>query len=375
MLEIKTTEAESSAKIIVIGVGGAGNNAVNRLIDENIGGVEFVGVNTDKQALLLCKAPTLIQIGEKLTKGLGAGAQPEVGAKAAEESMEELSAAIEGADMVFVTCGMGGGTGTGAAPVVAKIAKDQGILTVGVVTKPFKFEAKARMVNALSGVDKLRENVDTLIVIPNDKLLEIVDRRTTFPDALKKADEVLQQAVQGITDLINMPALINLDFADVQTVMKDKGLAHIGIGMAKGDDKAIEAVKLAVTSPLLETTINGASHVIINISGDISLMDANDAASYVEDLAGDNANIIFGLKYPNTAATTRPVINSGLVNRTANVTTNSSFGATSTLGQTAAQQPAPAASPFIGITKPKRPESTVHEKDIKIPEFLKSTKK
>ena len=354
MLEIKTTEAESSAKIIVIGVGGAGNNAVNRMIDENIGGVEFVGVNTDKQALLLCKAPTLIQIGEKLTKGLGAGAQPEVGAKAAEESMEELSAAIEGADMVFVTCGMGGGTGTGAAPVVAKIAKDQGILTVGVVTKPFKFEAKARMVNALSGVDKLRENVDTLIVIPNDKLLEIVDRRTTFPDALKKADEVLQQAVQGITDLINMPALINLDFADVQTVMKDKGLAHIGIGMAKGDDKAIEAVKLAVTSPLLETTINGASHVIINISGDISLMDANDAASYVEDLAGDNANIIFGakydetmtdaatitviatgleenaakttassnlmsgLKYPNTAATTRPVINSGLVNRTAN---------------------------------------------------------
>lgn len=233
MLEIKTTEAESSAKIIVIGVGGAGNNAVNRMIDENIGGVEFVGVNTDKQALLLCKAPTLIQIGEKLTKGLGAGAQPEVGAKAAEESMEELSAAIEGADMVFVTCGMGGGTGTGAAPVVAKIAKDQGILTVGVVTKPFKFEAKARMVNALSGVDKLRENVDTLIVIPNDKLLEIVDRRTTFPDALKKADEVLQQAVQGITDLINMPALINLDFADVQTVMKDKGLAHIGIGMAK----------------------------------------------------------------------------------------------------------------------------------------------
>ena len=376
MLEIKTTEAESSAKIIVIGVGGAGNNAVNRMIDENIGGVEFVGVNTDKQALLLCKAPTLIQIGEKLTKGLGAGAQPEVGAKAAEESMEELSAAIEGADMVFVTCGMGGGTGTGAAPVVAKIAKDQGILTVGVVTKPFKFEAKARMVNALSGVDKLRENVDTLIVIPNDKLLEIVDRRTTFPDALK-------QAVQGITDLINMPALINLDFADVQTVMKDKGLAHIGIGMAKGDDKAIEAVKLAVTSPLLETTINGASHVIINISGDISLMDANDAASYVEDLAGDNANIIFGAKYDETmtdAATitviaTGPVINSGLVNRTANVTTNSSFGATSTLGQTAAQQPAPAASPFIGITKPKRPESTVHEKDIKIPEFLKSTKK
>ena len=257
MLEIKTTEADSSAKIIVIGVGGAGNNAVNRMIDENIGGVEFIGVNTDKQALMLCKAPTLIQIGEKLTKGLGAGAQPEIGEKAAEESVEDLTNAIKGADMVFVTCGMGGGTGTGAAPVVAKIAKEMDILTVGVVTKPFKFEAKARMVNALSGIEKLRDAVDTLIVIPNDKLLEIVDRRTTMPDALKKADEVLQQAVQGITDLINLPALINLDFADVQTVMKDKGMAHIGIGMAKGDEKAIEAVKLAVASPLLETTITG----------------------------------------------------------------------------------------------------------------------
>ena len=314
MLEIKTTEADTSAKIIVIGVGGAGNNAVNRMIDESIGGVEFIGVNTDKQALALCKAPTLIQIGEKLTKGLGAGAQPEIGQKAAEESMEELSAAVKGADMVFVTCGMGGGTGTGAAPVVAKIAKEQGILTVGVVTKPFKFEAKQRMLNALSGIDRLKESVDTLIVIPNDKLLEIVDRRTTMPDALKKADEVLQQAVQGITDLINLPALINLDFADVSTVMKDKGMAHIGIGNAKGDDKAIEAVKLAVASPLLETTINGASHVIINISGDISLMDANDAASYVQDLAGDNANIIFGAKYDEsmTDEATITVIATGL---------------------------------------------------------------
>ena len=212
MLEIKTTGMESSAKIIVIGVGGAGNNAVNRMIEESIGGVEFIGVNTDKQALTLCKAPTLIQIGEKLTKGLGAGAQPEIGQKAAEENIDELTAAVKGADMVFVTCGMGGGTGTGAAPVVARIAKEMGILTVGVVTKPFKFEAKARMVNAMGGIERLKENVDTLIVIPNDKLLEIVDRRTTMPDALKKADEVLQQAVQGITDLINVPALINLDF-------------------------------------------------------------------------------------------------------------------------------------------------------------------
>ncbi len=297
MLEIKTNDAESAAKIIVIGVGGAGNNAVNRMVDENITGVEFVGVNTDKQALQLCRAPKLLQIGEKLTKGLGAGAKPEIGEKAAEESSEEIAAAIKGADMVFVTCGMGGGTGTGAAPVVARLAKDMGILTVGVVTKPFRFEAKVRMVNALNGIEKIKDNVDTLIVIPNDKLLEIVDRRTTMPDALKKADEVLQQAVQGITDLINVPAVINLDFADVQTVMKDKGIAHIGIGAGKGDDKASEAVKMAVESPLLETTISGATHVIINISGDITLADASDAASYVQELAGDDVNIIFGALY------------------------------------------------------------------------------
>lgn len=300
MLEIKMAESDSAAKIIVIGVGGAGNNAVNRMIDENIGGVEFIGINSDKQALQFCKAPTAIQIGEKLTKGLGAGARPEVGQKAAEESAEELQAAMKGADMVFVTCGMGGGTGTGAAPVIAGLAKEMGILTVGVVTKPFRFEAKTRMTNALSGIERLRENVDTLIVIPNDRLLEIVDRRTTMPEALKKADEVLQQAVQGITDLINVPGLINLDFADVQTVMTDKGIAHIGIGRAKGDDKAIEAVKQAVSSPLLETTIEGASHVIINVSGDIGLMEANEAASYVQELAGDEANIIFGAMFDET---------------------------------------------------------------------------
>lgn len=301
MLEIKINESENSARIIVIGVGGAGNNAVNRMIEENIAGVEFIGINTDKQALQFCKASTAMQIGEKLTKGLGAGAKPEIGEKAAEESQEELAQALKGADMVFVTCGMGGGTGTGAAPVIARIAKDMGILTVGVVTKPFRFEAKTRMGNALSGIEKLKNSVDTLIVIPNDKLLEIVDRRTTMPDALKKADEVLQQAVQGITDLINVPGLINLDFADVQTVMIDKGIAHIGIGHAKGDEKAIEAVKQAVASPLLETTIEGASHVIINISGDISLIEANDAATYVQELAGDDANIIFGAMFDENA--------------------------------------------------------------------------
>ncbi|HJC47866.1 MAG TPA: cell division protein FtsZ [Candidatus Lachnoclostridium pullistercoris] len=317
MLEIKINETENSARIIVIGVGGAGNNAVNRMIDENIAGVEFIGVNTDKQALQLCKAPTAMQIGEKLTKGLGAGAKPEIGEKAAEESSEELAQAMKGADMVFVTCGMGGGTGTGAAPVVAKLAKDMGILTVGVVTKPFRFEAKTRMTNALQGIEHLKENVDTLIVIPNDKLLEIVDRRTTMPDALKKADEVLQQAVQGITDLINVPGLINLDFADVQTVMTGKGIAHIGIGHAKGDEKAKEAVEQAVSSPLLETTIEGASHVIINISGDISLIEANEAASYVQELAGDDANIIFGAMYDENAQDecTITVIATGLTDK------------------------------------------------------------
>lgn len=301
MLEIKLPESEAAAKIIVVGVGGAGNNAVNRMVTDGIVGVEFIGINTDKQALQYSQAPTTMQIGEKLTKGLGCGGRPEVGAKAAEESSEDITAALQGADMVFVTCGMGGGTGTGAAPVIAKIAKDMGILTVGVVTKPFRFEARQRMTNAIDGIKKLKESVDTLIVIPNDRLLEIVDRRTTMPDALKKADEVLQQAVQGITDLINVPGLINLDFADVSSVMKDKGVAHVGIGAAKGDEKATEAVKMAISSPLLETTIEGATDVIINISGDISLIEANEAASYVEELAGDNANIIFGAMYDENA--------------------------------------------------------------------------
>ncbi len=316
MLEIKTNESEAAAKIIVIGIGGGGNNAVNRMIDEQIAGVEFIAINTDKQALQLSKAPTLMQIGDKITKGLGAGAKPEVGEKAAEESEEEIAAALKGADMVFVTCGMGGGTGPGATPVVARIAKEMGALTVGVVTKPFRFESKTRMNNALQGIEKLKENVDTLIVIPNDKLLEIVDRRTTMPEALKKADAVLQQGIQGITDLINVPSLINLDFADIQTVMIDKGIAHIGIGYGKGDDKALEAVKQAVASPLLETTISGASHVIINISGDITLMDASDAAEYVQDLAGEEANIIFGAMYDDskTDEATITVIATGLHN-------------------------------------------------------------
>ena len=375
-------DIDRTPKIKVIGVGGAGNNAVNRMVDENIGGVEFIGINTDKQALKLCKAPTALQIGEKLTKGLGAGAKPEVGEKAAEENTEELTQALKGADMVFVTCGMGGGTGTGAAPVVAKIAKDMGILTVGVVTKPFKFEAKQRMNNAIGGIEKLKESVDTLIVIPNDKLLEIVDRRTTMPDALKKADEVLQQAVQGITDLINVPGLINLDFADVQTVMKDKGIAHIGIGNAKGDDKAIEAVKQAVTSPLLETTIEGASHVIINISGDISLIEANEAASYVQELAGESANIIFGAMYDDTVQdeATITVIATGLDAQQKNIDVSNAMAGFNYKPQTTYSKPVSTAPSSRSVnpagTSYRRPlESNVKNEELSIPTFLQKNRK
>ena len=322
MLEIMSNEELAQAKILVIGVGGAGNNAVNRMVDEAIEGVELIGINTDKQALDLCKAPTRVQIGEKLTKGLGAGAKPEIGAAAVEENRDEITELVKEADMVFVTCGMGGGTGTGAAPVVAEIAKEMGILTVGVVTKPFIFEGKPRMNNALNGIERLKENVDTLIiipndkllqicdklagienlknnvdtliVIPNDKLLEIVDRRTSMQDALSKADEVLQQGVQGITDLIFKPGLINLDFADIQTVMRDKGIAHIGIGVGSGEDKAVDAIKSAMESPLLETTVSGATDIIINFSGDIGIQEVYEAVSYLTEVAGDEANIIFG---------------------------------------------------------------------------------
>ena len=392
MLEIMSNEAESGARIIVVGVGGAGNNAVNRMVEDTIAGVEFIGVNTDKQALAMSKAQTVIQIGEKITKGLGAGAKPEIGQQAAEESTEEIRNSIQGADMVFVTCGMGGGTGTGAAPVIAGVAKELGILTVGVVTKPFRFEGKVRMNNALAGISKLKETVDTLIVIPNDKLLEVVDRRTTMPEAFKKADEILQQAVAGITDLINLPALINLDFADVKTVMADKGIAHIGIGMAKGDDKALEAVKQAVASPLLETTIEGATNVIINISGDISLMDANDAASYVQELAGDGANIIFGAMYDDTYAdeASITVIATGLEDPNSDQPQpifasrkagsdfrfpktdsrpSGGFSFSNRASQPAADQVS--SQTPAGSAQVRMPQRKVAERDIQIPDFLK----
>lgn len=396
MYEIKINESEGSARIIVIGVGGAGNNAVNRMVEENVGGVEFIGVNTDKQALQLCKAPTAIQIGEKLTKGLGAGARPEIGEKAAEESAEELTDAIRGADMVFVTCGMGGGTGTGAAPVVAKIAKEMGILTVGVVTKPFIFEGKTRSMNAQTGIENLKAVVDTLIVIPNDRLMELVDRRTSMPEALKKADEVLQQAVQGITDLINQTGLINLDFADVQTVMKDKGVAHIGIGVGKGDDKAIDAMQSAISSPLLETTIDGATHVLINVSGDVSLPEVYEASEYIRQMAGEDANIIFGATYdesvPDQATIT--VIATGVEDSSATMTAFSTRSASSsrkTAGTKAssvkAQTPVREEVPpktYDSYTKGTAsadsgsrygvPRPSVKERPIKIPDFMNRNK-
>ena len=376
LLEIKNTEEQMPAKILVIGIGGAGNNAVNRMIDENIEGVELIGVNTDQQALAMCRAPKKVQIGEKLTKGLGAGAKPEVGASAVEENREELMELMKDADMVFVTCGMGGGTGTGATPIIAEMSRNLGIITVGVVTKPFMFEGKPRMKNATEGIAKLKENVDTLIVIPNDKLLQIVDKRTSIPDALKKADEVLQQGVQGITDLIFRPGLINLDFADVQTVMRDKGIAHIGIGTASGEDKAVEAIKKAMDSPLLETTVSGASDIIVNFSGDIGLMEANEAVQYLTEIAGDEANIIFGTVdngnegddvsitiiatgLDSAHSTRKSVVDSIAATYSGQPIKKTGTTATSTVKETPVT-PAPAA-----------PQPQVEEKIIDIPKFLR----
>ena len=296
MIEITSEESKAGARILVVGVGGAGNNAVNRMIEENIKDVEYLAVNTDEQVLQACRAEKTISIGTKICSGMGAGGIPETGAQAAEESEEEISSALEGYQMVFITAGMGGGTGTGAAPIIARIAKEMGLLTVAVVTKPFPFEQKKRMEIALAGIDSLKENVDTLIVIPNEKVLQICDKKISIKDALLKADEILQQAVQGITDIINIRSEFNLDFADVRAVMKDKGVAHIGIGVGRGDDKAIEAAKIAVASPLLETTIEDCSDIILNVTGDLSLMDAQNASEYVESVTGDGANVKLGIR-------------------------------------------------------------------------------
>lgn len=284
------------ATLKVIGVGGGGNNAVNRMIDHGMNNVEFISINTDGQALNLSKASSKIQIGEKLTRGLGAGANPEIGKKAAEESREQIEDAIQGADMVFVTAGMGGGTGTGAAPVVAKIAKEMGALTVGVVTRPFSFEGRKRQTQAAAGVESMKASVDTLIVIPNDRLLDIVDKSTPMMEAFKEADNVLRQGVQGISDLIAVSGEVNLDFADVKTIMSNQGSALMGIGVSSGENRAIEAAKKAISSPLLETSIVGAQGVLMNITGgeSLSLFEAQEAADIVQDAADEDVNMIFG---------------------------------------------------------------------------------
>ena len=427
MVELIPEEHSGNARIVIIGVGGGGNNAINRMVDTNISGVELVAVNTDKQVLDLNKAPKKIQIGEKLTHGLGAGGNPEVGEQSAIESEEEIQAVLKGADMVFVTCGMGGGTGTGAAPVIAKMAKEQDILTVGIVTKPFSLEQKFRRARANEGIEKLKEAVDSLIVIPNDNVLAISDRKTTFNDAFANVDEVLQQSVRGITDLINVAGTVNLDFADVQTVMKDKGMAHIGIGVGKGDSRALEAVQMAISSPLLDTTIEGASHIIINLSGNVGLLDYQEASQYIEDLTGDDTNAFVGIVEDMTTddQVVATIIATGLPSEepvqnsvfpglsypgTGSSAQNSAFRAATNRVQTARAQsvaatrpgvtPTPAPAPatpvqphvnatpvqpttataqpqgqFGALQRPAQPTSTVKEENIKVPDFLKNTKK
>ena len=290
------TMMDGTATIKVIGVGGAGNNAVNRMIEAGIKGVDFISVNTDRQALQKSKAGTKIQIGEKITRGLGAGANPDIGAQSAEENKSEIAETLRGADMVFVTAGMGGGTGTGAAPIVAQAAKEMGILTIGVVTKPFTFEGKKRLSQAERGIESLKGKVDSLVVIPNDKLLQVIDRKTSINEAFRMADDILRQGVQGISDLIAVTGTVNLDFADVKTIMLNTGMAHMGIGRASGENRAEDAAKQAVQSPLLETSIEGARGVIINITGgeDLGLHEVNTAAELVQRSVDPEANIIFG---------------------------------------------------------------------------------
>ena len=290
------TMIDGTATIKVVGVGGAGTNAVNRMVESGVKGVDFIAVNTDRQALMLSKASQKIQIGEKITRGLGAGANPEIGTQAAEESKAEITEAIKGADMVFVTAGMGGGTGTGAAPIVADCAKEMGILTIGVVTKPFTFEGKKRLTQADRGIENLKSKVDALVVIPNDKLLQVIDRKTSIVEAFKMADDILRQGVQGISDLISVPGYINLDFADIKTIMTNTGMAHMGIGRASGENRAEDAAKQAIQSPLLETSIEGARGVIINITGskNVGLHEVNTAAELVQRSVDPEANIIYG---------------------------------------------------------------------------------
>lgn len=369
MLEFDTN-IDQLANIKVIGVGGGGNNAVNRMIDHGVEGVEFIAVNTDAQALNLSKAEVKLQIGEKLTRGLGAGANPEVGKKAAEESREQIEEVLKGADMIFVTAGKGGGTGTGAAPVIAQIAKDLGALTVGVVTRPFSFEGIRRQKQATAGIEELKKAVDTLIVIPNDRLLEIVDKNTPMLEAFREADNVLRQGVQGISDLIAKPGLINVDFADVKTIMSDKGSALMGIGVATGENRAIEAAKKAISSPLLETTIDGAQGILMNISGgpSLSLFEVQEAADLVTSAADDDVQVIFG-----------NVINENLKEEVVVTVIATGFDETKKSKRPAVRQPAyekQAAATKVNHPQEEKSEEEdhfVHDEDtLDIPTFLRN---
>src|SRR5690625_1685652 len=364
MLEFDT-QTDQLATIKVIGVGGGGNNAVNRMIEHGVEGVEFIAVNTDAQALNLSKAELKLQIGGKLTRGLGAGANPEIGKKAAEESKEQLEEVLQGADMIFVTAGMGGGTGTGAAPTIAQIAKEQGALTVGVVTRPFSFEGRRRSTQAISGIETLKNSVDTLIVIPNDRLLEIVDKNTPMLEAFREADNVLRQGVQGISDLIAKPGLINVDFADVKTIMYDKGSALMGIGVATGENRASEAAKKAISSPLLETSIDGAHGILMNITGgmNLSLYEVQEAADLVTQSADNEVNVIFG-----------SVINESLKDEI--IVTVIATGFTSSKERKPDIQPISQQQPTIQKTKRTKVEEKTYrqhdEETLDIPTFLRN---
>ncbi len=366
---VSPIEGESFARIKVVGVGGGGGNAVNRMIDEQVQGIEFVAVNTDAQALLLSKAPTRVHIGSKLTRGLGAGGDPEVGRKAAEESQEDLYQVLDGSDMVFITAGMGGGTGTGAAPVVAKVAKDVGALTIGVVTRPFSFEGSRRMKSAEVGIAALKEQVDTLIVIPNDRLLQIVDKKAGLQDAFKVADDVLRQGIQGISELITVPGLINLDFADVKTIMSEGGAALMAVGEASGEDRARLAAEEAISSQLLDITIDGARGILFNITGgpDLTLFEVNQAAAIIKEAAHPDVNLIFGA-----------VIDQNMGDRVRVTVIATGFdysGMSRTLHR---QRQAPAQRPraAAGVPEPTRqpaefPTRTFDTDDIDIPTFVR----
>lgn len=376
MLDFET-DMQELTNIKVIGCGGGGSNAVNRMIVEGLKNVEFIAINTDKQALMLSNANHKIQIGEKLTKGLGAGANPEIGRKAAEESREEITAAIKGANMVFITAGMGGGTGTGAAPIVAEIAKAMDILTVGVVTKPFPFEGKRRMRHAEMGIATLKEKVDTLVIIPNERLLNMADKKTTLLDSFKLADEVLRQGVQAISDLITITGVINADFADIKAVMLNKGLAHMGVGFGKGDTRTQDAVKQAISSPLLETSIDGATDVIINFTGgaDLGALEVYDAADVVREAVDPDANIIVGAVIDETLTEEIriTVIATGFESENNKVVMNGMAEEPKKVQVQEVVKEEPEAA--VDVKEPETAHSSFEEDDLDIPVFLRRQKR